>query len=72
LLYSPSGTNEATGALNATFSDTLKVLASLTVSDDGESFTGRYLLTNLDPTGNLRSTTRGILNGTRVAVEPLP
>src|SRR5215467_3918696 len=72
LLYSPSETNEATGALNATFNGTLKVQARLTVSDDGQSFIGRYLLTNFDPTENVRSTATGNLNATRIAVEPLP
>jgi hypothetical protein len=71
LLYSPSETNETTGALNATFNGTLKVQSRLTVSDDGQSFSGRYLLTNFDPTGNERSTVSGNLNGTRVVVEPL-
>ena len=72
LLYSPSEQNEATGALNATFNGTLKVQAKLTVSSDGQSFTGRYLLTNSDPSGNVRSTTTGNLNATRAVVEPLP
>jgi len=72
LLYSPSETNEATGALNATFNGTLKVQAKLTVSDDGQSFTGRYQLTSFDANGNVRSTATGALNATRVIVEPLP
>ena len=72
LLYSPSEQNEATGALNATFNGTLKVQAKLTVSSDGKNFTGRYLLTNLDPSGNVRSTTTGSFNATRIVVEPLP
>lgn len=71
LLYSPSEQNEATGALNATFNGTLKVQAKLAVSRDGQSFSGRYLLTNFDSNGNVRSTTTGSLNATRVAVEPL-
>jgi len=72
LLYSPSETNEATGALNATFNGTLKVQAKLIVSSDGQSFTGKYLLTNFDANGNARSRTSGNLNATRVVVEPLP
>src|SRR5262245_27621740 len=71
LLYSPSETNEATGALNAPFNGTLKVQAELTVSTDGQSFTGRYLLKNFDPNGNLRSTATGNFNATRVVAEPL-
>jgi hypothetical protein len=72
LLYTPTETNEATGALNATFNGTLKVQAKLTASSDGKKFTGRYLLTNIDANGNVRSTTTGSLNGTCVVVEPLP
>ncbi len=72
LLYTPLETNETTGALNATFNGTLKVQAKLTVSDDGQSFTGRYSLTNFDPAGNVRSTATGDLNATLIAVEPLP
>jgi len=60
--------NSATGAFN----DTLKVQAKLTLSDDGQSFTGRYLLTNFDPTGNVRSTATGDLNAVRIVLEPLP
>jgi hypothetical protein len=71
LLYSPSETNEVTGALNGAFNGTLKVQARLTVSDDGQSFTGRYLLKNFDASGNPRSTTVGNLNATRIVVEPL-
>jgi hypothetical protein len=70
LLFTPTETNEATGALNATFNGTLKVQAKLTASDDSQSFTGRYLLTSFDANGNVRSTTTGSLNGTRVVVEP--
>ncbi len=72
LLYTPSETNETTGALNGTFNGTLKVQAKLTVSDDRQSFTGRYSLTNFDPAGNVRSTATGDLNATRIGVEPLP
>lgn len=72
LLYSPSETNETTGALNATFNGTLKVQARLTFGDDNQSFTGRYLLTNYDPTGAVRSTATGNLTATRLVVEPLP
>ncbi len=72
LLYSPSETNETTGALNATFNGTLKVQAKLTVSGDGQNFSGRYLLTNFDPTGNVRTTASGNLNAMRIVVEPLP
>ena len=71
LLYSPSETNETTGALNATFNGTLKVQARLAVSADGQSFSGRYLLTNFDPTGKVRSTAAGNFNATPVVVEPL-
>ena len=71
LLYSPTEQNEATGALNATFNGTLKVQARLTVSDDQQTFTARYLLANLDPNGNVRSTTIGSLIATRLPVEPL-
>jgi hypothetical protein len=71
LLYSPSESNEASGALNATFNGTLKVQARLIVGDDDQSFTGRYLLTNFDPTGAVRSTATGNLTATRVVVEPL-
>jgi len=71
LLYSPSETNEATGALNATFNGKLKVQAKLAVSDDSQSFSGRYLLTNFDPTGKVRSTATGNLTATRLVVEPL-
>ena len=71
LLYSPSETNETTGALNATFNGTLKVQANLVVSDDSQSFSGRYLLTNFDPSSNVRSTATGNLKATRVVVEPL-
>src|SRR5215467_1078151 len=72
LLYSPSETNEATGALNAAFNGTLKVQARLVVGDDGKNFTGRYLLTNSDANGNLRSTATGSFNATLVVVDPLP
>jgi hypothetical protein len=72
LLYSPSETNETTGALNATFNGTLKVQARLTVNGDGQTFGGRYSLTNFDPTGKVRSTVSGNLNATRIVVEPLP
>ncbi|HET8924767.1 MAG TPA: hypothetical protein VFN26_17435 [Candidatus Acidoferrum sp.] len=72
LLYTPTESNEATGSLNGAFNGTLKVQAKLTVSDDGQSFSGRYLLTNFDPSGNVRSTATGNLNGTLVVVEPLP
>jgi hypothetical protein len=72
LLYSPSETNETSGALNATFNGTLKVQARLIVSDDSQSFTGRYLLTNIDTSGNVRSSATGDLNATRVVIEPLP
>lgn len=71
LLYSPSETNETTGGLNATFNGTLKVQANLAVSVDGQTFSGRYLLTNFDPTSKVRSTVAGNLNATRVVVEPL-
>lgn len=71
LLYSPSETNEVTGALNGAFNGTLKVQARLTVSDDGQSFTGRYLLTNFDANGNKRSTAAGNFSATRIVVEPL-
>lgn len=71
LLYSPTETSETAGSLNATFNGTLKVQANLTVRGDGQSFSGRYLLTNFDPSGNVRSTVRGNLNGTLVVVEPL-
>lgn len=71
LLYAPTETNEATSALNGAFNGTLKVQANLTVSDDGQSFSGKYLLTNFDPSGNVRSTATGNLNGTLLVVEPL-
>ena len=72
LLYTPIETNETTGALNGTFNGTLKVQAKLTVSVDGQSFTGRYSLTNFDPAGNVRSSTAGNLNATLIVVEALP
>jgi hypothetical protein len=72
LLYAPTETNEATGALGATFNGTLKVQAKLTVSDDQQTFTGRYLLTSFDATGNVRNVTPGGFKATRVAIEPLP
>jgi hypothetical protein len=72
LLYLPSETNETTGALNATFNGSLKVSAKLTVNGDGQTFGGRYSLTNFDPTGKVRSTVSGNLNATRIVVEPLP
>ena len=71
LLFAPTETNEATGALNASFNGTLKVQARLTVFDDGQGFTGRYTLTNFDAAGNIRSTTTGGLDATRTLVEPL-
>jgi hypothetical protein len=72
LLYTPTETNEATGALGATFNGTLKVQAKLTVSDDGQIFTGRYLRTNFDANGNVRNVTPGGFKATHVAIEPLP
>jgi len=72
LLYTPTETNEATSALGATFNGTLKVQAKLTVSDDGQTFTGRYLLTSFDANGNVRNVTPGGFTATRIAVEPLP
>lgn len=72
LIYTPTETNEVTGALSGAFNGTLKVQADLTVSNVGRSFSGRYLLTNFDPSGNVRSTVKGNLNGTLVVVEPLP
>jgi len=72
LLYTPTESNESTGALGATFNGTLKVQARLTVSDDGETFTGRYLLTNFDANGNVRNVTPGGFKATRVAIESLP
>jgi hypothetical protein len=72
LLYTPSETSEATGALNATFNGTLKVQVTLTVSDDGQTLTGSYLLRNFDATGNMRFTVTGGVNASRILVEPLP
>jgi hypothetical protein len=69
LLYTPTETSEATGTLNATFNGTLKVQVTLTVNDDGSGFTGRYLLTNYDSQGNVRSTTTGGLNAPRIVAE---
>jgi len=71
LLYTPTETSEATGALNASFNGTLKVQARLTVFDDDQGFTGRYTLTNFDAAGNIRSMTTGGLDATRTLVEPL-
>jgi hypothetical protein len=72
LLYTPSETNEATGALNATFNGTLKAQVTLTVSDDGQTFTGNYLTTNFDAASNVRHTFTGGVNASRILVEPLP
>jgi len=72
LQYMPTETNEVTGALGATFNGTLKVQAKLTVSNDGQDFTGRYLLTNFDLNGNVRSTATGNLNASRLGIEALP
>ena len=72
LLYTPSEANEATGALGAAFNGTLKVQARLTVSDDGQTFSGNYLLTNFDASGNVRSTLTGDLYGSLIVIEPLP
>jgi hypothetical protein len=71
LLYTPVE-NEATGVLAASFNGTLKVQARLALSDDGQSVSGPYLLTNFDSSGNVRSTTTGELSGSRIVVEPLP
>jgi hypothetical protein len=71
LLYTPTETNEATGALGAIFNGTLKAQNKLTVSDDAQSFIGRFGLTNFDAAGNARFTLTGNFHATRVAVEPL-
>ena len=72
LLYTPTETNEVTSALAATFNGTLKVQNRLTVSDDGQSFTGNWMLTNFDAAANVRFTRTGSVNATRIVVEPLP
>jgi hypothetical protein len=71
LLYTPAE-DEGTGALTGAFSGTLKVQARLTVSDDGQSFSGTYLLTNYKTDGTVKSTSTGGLNGTPVVLDPLP
>jgi hypothetical protein len=72
LLYTPTEANEATGALGTTFNGTPKVQAKLTVSDDQQTFTGRYLLTSFDASGNVSNVASGCFKATRVAIEPLP
>ena len=54
------------------FDGTRKVQAKLTVSDDSQSFTGRFKITRYNPLGKVQSSVTGDLKGTRIVVEPLP